>query len=158
MKNNENEIGKLIKLVVIVTLIFGLFYLITVLINKEDKEEESTYTPAQIQYDKILISNILKQNEDKYYVLIYDTDDVNQTTYTAYLINYKYKEDAIRYYTAELNNPLNSKYVSSESNLKVKKIEDFKVKEATLLKVEKGKITKFYEGEEVLNQLIELTK
>lgn len=157
MKNNENEIGKLVKLVIIVTLIFLAFYFITVLINKEEKEE-NTYTPAQIQYDKILIGNILEQKDDKYYVLIYDTNDVNKTTYTAYLINYKYKEDAIKYYTAELNNPLNYKYVSSESNLKVKKIEDLKIKEVTLLKIEKGKITRAYEGEEVLNQLIELTK
>lgn len=156
--NNENEIGKLIKMVIIVTAIFGVFYLITYLINKEEPKAPLESAKAEIQYDKILISGILSQEYDNYYVLIYNTEDYNYPVYDIYLSKYSQMKDALRVYEAELNNPLNANFVSETANLKVKKIKDFKVSETTLLKIKKGQVNKYYVGEDIKNYLIELTK
>ena len=61
--NNDNEVSKLIKLVIVVTLIVFVFYGITVLVNKKI-EEEQPERPATIQYDEILIGNSLKHPND----------------------------------------------------------------------------------------------
>lgn len=157
--NNDNEIGKLIKMVIIVTVIFGIFYFITYLITKKDIEDEQTNnaTKAEIQYDKILISGVLSQEYDNYYVLIYDTDDYNYSVYDIYLSKYSQMADALRVYKAELNNPLNASFVSEEAKLKVSNIKKLKVSETTLLKIKKGKVDKYYVGDNIKEHLIKLT-
>lgn len=156
--SNDNEIAKLVKLVIIVTLVFLAFYVLTIFINKEEEKEVAESTPASIQYEVILAGNILKQNPSSYYVLVYDTEDYNHTVYEAYASLYEDAKSAIPVYKVELNNPFNLKFVAEESKLDVKNIEDLKLKGTTLLKVEKQKITKYYEDEEVLTKLKELAE
>lgn len=157
--NNENELLKLIKLVVIVSLIFVLFYVITIFVNKEEpKNEEVTKTPASIQYDEILIGNLLEQPNDEYYVLVYDTEDSESNVYLAYLSNYSQNKKALRYYTAELNNPLNAGFVGEEANFKIKKITELKLTGPVLFKIKKGKISQYYEDTKIKETLQELTK
>ena len=57
---NSDEVGRLIKMVVIVTVVFLLFYAVTLIVTKE-KKQEVLKTPATIQYKEILLGNILKQ-------------------------------------------------------------------------------------------------
>lgn len=151
---SENEIGKLIKLVVIVTLIAVCFYFLTILINKEDKEEE-TKVPASIQFDYILTGNILNRPNDEYYVLAIFPDDVNIKIYDVYINSYQSKDGALRMYYTELDNPLNDNFVASESNFKINDISDLKFNQTTLIKVKKGKIEKYYEGKEEITSLLE---
>lgn len=153
---NENEIVKLIKIVIIISLIFLAFYALTAFINKEEKE----VTPDkknEIQYDEILIGNILTQPNDEYYVLIYDNEDLNLGLYDVYKTKYEKMDGALRFYEAVINNPLNSRYVGEENNFKITDIKDFRVKETTLLQIKNKKIKKYYVSEEIKNKLIELT-
>ncbi len=155
--SDDTEISKLIKLVVIVTLIVLVFYGITVLLNKDDKEKEQEQS-ATIQYDEILIGNSLKQPNDEYYVMIYDDEDYDTNLYGTYLNLYGQKEDAIRVYTSQLNNPINQNFKADKSNLDVDNISDLKVKSSTLLKIKDGKIEDFYEGEKLVDYLKEISK
>ena len=155
--SNEDEFGKLIKLIIVVTVIFLLFYGITFLVNRE-KEEEENETTAEIQYDNILIGDLLTQPNDEYYVMIYDNDDYNKVVYQTYLSMYKSKEDAIRYYTADLDNPFNSSFVSEKANFNIKDIKDLKLTTSTLIKVKDGKIQKYYLGDKIKEHLKEITK
>jgi len=154
---NENEMKNFIIMILVVTVIFGAFYLLTILINKEEEvvlEEKH----AEIQYDKILIGNMLSQSNKEYYVLVYDTNDIKYPIYNAYLSNYIKKEDALRVYYAELNNPLNQSYFSAEENLKVSKIEKLKIKNTTLFKIKDKKVTKYYLGEDIEKHLSEISE
>ena len=153
----DNEISKLIKLIVIVTVIFLAFYAITYFINKKDEPKEETST-STIQYDEILIGNLLTQPNDDYYVMIYDEDDYNKVVYDAYLSMYSKKEDALRYYTATLNNPFNEIFKSDKSNFEISKITDLKLTGSTLIKVSDKKIQKYYEGEDIIEHLKEISK
>ena len=111
---DENEMFKLLKLVVIVSLIAVVFYIITLFVNKEKPEEEVAETPVSIQYDNILVGNILNQPTEDYYVLAKTQDDVNAKVYEAYLSKYSEIEDALRVYYTDLDNPLNSKFLKEE--------------------------------------------
>lgn len=154
--SDENEIKKFIQLILIVTVIFGIFYLLTILINKKDKEtnnEKDNTSEVSIQYDEILIGNIFNQNNDNYYVLIEDVEDVNVSVYHAYLSLYSQVEDAKRVYTAILNNTFNNKYFGEESNIS-NDITKFKVSKTTLLEISKGKIVKSYEKDEDITKIL----
>ena len=155
---DDNEISKLIKLVVVVTVVFLVFYLITYLVNREKTESETENNTATIQYDEILIGNLLEQPNDEYYVMIYDIDDYQSIVYETYLNLYSNKDDALRYYTATLNNPLNKNFVSDKSNFEIKKITDLKINGSSLIKIKNKKIEKYYVGEDIISYLKEISK
>ena len=155
--SDNSEISKLIKLIVIVTLIVLVFYGITAILNN-DEEEETQDQSATIQYDEILIGNVLKQPNEEYYVMIYDDEDYDTSLYSTYLDLYKQKDEAIRIYTSQLNNPLNQNFKAEKSNLDISDISDLKVQSSTLLKINNGKIEEFYEGEELVEYLKEISK
>lgn len=154
--SSENEIGKLIKIVVVLVLIFLGFYLLTVFINKEDEVEKQP-EEVKIQYDNILVGNILTQPNDSYFVLVYASNDTNVDIYNGYLSNYT--TNAIRVYYATLDSPYNQRFIGEETNTKIKTIDDLKLKGTTLLKIEKGKITKTLDTADGIKEYLkELTK
>ena len=155
--SDNSEISKLIKLIVIVTLIVLAFYGITAILNN-DEEEETQDQSATIQYDEILIGNVLKQPNEEYYVMIYDDEDYDTSLYSTYLDLYKQKDEAIRIYTSQLNNPLNQNFKAEESNLDISDISDLKIQSSTLLKINVGKIEEFYEGKKLVEHLKEISK
>ena len=154
---NTNEFEKLIKLILIVKIVFLAFYGITFLVNRE-KEEEPSKTSASIQYDNILIGNVLTQPNDEYYVMIYDSNDYNKVLYQTYINMYKSTEDAIRVYTADLENPFNKNFVGEKANFKIDDISDLKLTTSTLLKIKKGKIDKYFVGDNLKKHLKEITE
>lgn len=151
----NNEFTNLIKIVVIVTGIFLAFYLITYLIAKnkaDDAEKDTDAAEVSIQYDEILMSNLLKQSSSEYYVLAYDAEDVYYDTYNTYITSYTGEDDAIRVYTSILSNGFNKSYydVDAESKTDVTSISDLKLNSSTLIKVKDGKIDAVYEGHDAI--------
>jgi len=146
VKTND-EVKRLIIMVAIVTILFLIFYVITLIITKEEPIEE-VKTPATIQYDEIILGNLLKQPNDEYYVLVKINDDVYVPVYETLLQNYSKQENSIRYYTSILDKVFNLKFKDSESNLDVDDIMDLKVKESTLFKIKDKEIVSTYEGKE----------
>lgn len=149
---NSDEVGRLIKMVVIVTVVFLLFYAVTLIVTKE-KKQEVVKTPATIQYKEILLGNILKQPNDNYYVLVFGDND-------AYSIYYETKLDGqkTKYYKVNIDNPLNNSFVSDESNLNVNNISDLKVSQSTLFEIKNKKIIKAYEGNEKIIEYLDSLK
>lgn len=156
--SNENEVAKLVKLIIIVTLIFVAFYVLTILVNKKDVEETPSDDQASVQYDEILIGNIFKQPNAEYYVMIYDDGDYNASVYSTYLGNYSAKENAIRVYTAKLGNYFNQIFKAEQSVLNTNDVDKLKFKGSTLLKIKDGKIESSYEGDKITDYLKEISK
>ena len=156
--DNGNEVAKLVKLVIVVTVIFVIFYGITVLVNKkEENKGNNSGQTVSIQYDEILIGNILTQPNDEYYVMIYDTDNYDNVVYDSYLQLYKKKEDSLRFYTAQLDNIFNKIFKDDEANLDVKDIQQLKIKSSTLLRIKNGKIIAHYENDQIIEHLKSIT-
>ncbi len=158
----NNEFTNLIKIVLIVTGIFLAFYLLTYLItkNSEDKKKDIDDAEVTIQYDEILMSNLLKQSKSEYYVLAYDAKDVYYDAYNTYLTSYSSKTNALRVYKSILSNGFNKSYYDAEGESKtdVSSIEDLKLNLSTLIKVKDGKIESVYEGHDaIISQLKSLT-
>lgn len=153
--DSGNEMGKFVLMIVIVATLFLIFYGITILLTKEKEKEENTTTKApSIQYDTILLGNLLKQSDDKYYVLIGDQDDDNILLYESYLQVYEgLKEHDMVYYSV-LNHPMNIRFKGDETKTDITDILDLKIKGTTLVYVEKGKITKTYDNEETLLKIL----
>ena len=101
MISTDNEMSKLIILILVVALVFALFYVITLFVTK-DKNTTNTSneenTEATIQYEKILATNILSQKNNEYYVLVYFNSDKYVDVYKSYLSYYSSKvENSVPY-------------------------------------------------------------
>ena len=145
MPTTNNEMVKLVKIVLLITAIFLIFYGITLLVT-EKKAEETPVTEATIQYDEILLSSLFEQPNNEYYVLVTKENDDYLGVYSVYTSKYQSKENKLRLYSANLSNGFNSSYEAEESNLNTTKIEELKLKDSTLLKISNKKIVASYEG------------
>lgn len=156
---DKYNIKQLIIFVVVILLVLGIFYGITLLVTKNKSNETNTNNEtndeAVIDYDTILVQNIFKQSSDSYYVLAYTEDDENLSDYNNDIASYKNKEDALKVYYVEISSAFNKSYVADESDF----TGDYPIfKETTLLKVENGKIVQTYEGKEQITNILSILK
>ena len=161
---SNNEFVKLLQLILIVTGIFLAFYLVTWLFtdNSDKNEKEEEKPEVSIQYDEILMSNLLKQKDLEYYVLAYDAEDKYYDSYNMYINTYSTQKDAKRVYTSVLSNGFNKKFYDKElkeSVIDAADISKLKLKDTSLIRVRRGTIRNVYEGhEEIINFLSTLGK
>lgn len=147
----NSELGSLIKIIVIIACVLVAAILVTNIINSKRKTNDNLVTSADIQYDEILISNIMKQKKSSYYVFVYDAEDLYYPTYSTYLYMYENKENSMRLYYASLNSGFNKGYLNEEeSNIVGASLDTLKFKGTTLVKVENGKIVNAYEGSDAI--------
>ena len=161
---SNNEFVKLLQLILIVTGIFLAFYLVTWLFtdNSDENKKEEEKPEVSIQYDEILMSNLLKQKDLEYYVLAYDAEDKYYDSYNMYIHTYSTQKDAKRVYTSILSNGFNKKFYDKElkeSVIDAADISKLKLKDTSLIRVRRGTIRNVYEGhEEIINFLSTLGK
>ena len=161
---SNNEFVKLLQLILIVTGIFLAFYLVTWLFtdNSDENKKEEEKPEVSIQYDEILMSNLLKQKDLEYYVLAYDAEDKYYDSYNMYIYTYSTQKDAKRVYTSVLSNGFNKKFYDKElkeSVIDAADISKLKLKDTSLIRVRRGTIRNVYEGhEEIINFLSTLGK
>lgn len=152
---SQNEITNLIKIIVIVCLVLLAFYFITLLVNKNSSKNTTNTddTVAIIQYDKIIVGEILNRSEDEYYVLVEKDNDVNADLYKSYISIYSGKENAKKVYTVDLSDIFNSNHIGDETILN-NGIENLKFSDTTLIKIKNGSISESLVGaEEIENYL-----
>jgi len=144
------------RLALIVGIILGIFivaYLIIgIFVTKEikwfqgnnEKDEVTT-----IQYTTILAGETFNQNADEYYVIFADSEGYNYATYQTLINNNLDK----KIYLVDLDNPLNNKYISEESDSSVQNASNLKVKDNTLIKISNKNNVLYIEGKDnIINQ------
>lgn len=148
----EDEYTQSVKSIIItlavILLVFIIFYVLTVFINNNNRKlntKEPEETEATIDYLEIIGDNTFTMSPNEYYVLFYDFESP-EAVYYAYLVD-KYAAKENQYiYKVDLGKGFNTKFISDKTNKKAKKAGDLKVKEATLIKVRKGKNVEYTEG------------
>lgn len=148
------SIKNLIKILIILLLIFGVFYFITTLFVKEKNVNDGNSTGV-IDNSKITLSQILSQKENEYYVIatkksLYDSSYIKTNyigLYNEYINKYKQKEDSLAFYFVDLDNALNKKYLSDKLNI-VDEISELKINDEVLFKIKNKKIEKSYVGKD----------
>lgn len=155
--DDENTLKKLIIIVIVIAVIIGIVYAVTELVKK-DTEATDEIVSGEINYDKISVGTMLNRPYDKYYVLIYNADDTKAVLYSTILTKYMSKENSEKIYFCDLSNRLNAEYYNvnndNKSNPKAKKVEEFNFGDLTLVKVEKGKITKYIESIDEIKEIL----
>lgn len=149
---SNNEFKKLIQMIAIVCIVFGAMYGLTALITNSGNKDNSDIlkeedTIAEIQYDEIILGELLNQNEKEYYVMANMKDDHYVALYNSYLNMYKTKDGALRVFTVDLSNVFNKNYLATKSKLDVSNLKDLRVSQTTLFKIKNNKIVEYYEGE-----------
>ena len=152
----NNEMVNLIKIVLIVTAIFLIFYGITTLVT--DKSNSGTNPEdVVIQYDEILLGTLFEQSNAEYYVLVTAEEDYNVQTYSSLVSSYKAKENSLRVYTSNLDNGFNKSYKAEETKIS-NNLQELKLKGSTLLKIKDKTIVAHYEGNDIMNHFNSLLK
>ncbi len=153
--SDSDELSKLIKIVLAVTLIIIVFYGVTVVVTNKAKEaaEEKNKQAVEIQYDSIMIGSMLNI-DGSYYVLIENDDDIRLSEYTTLIQTIKANDDAPTIYTADLSSTFNKSYLGEKSNYE-SNMENFKVTGTVLVRVSNHKISNVYDNYDAIIKKLE---
>lgn len=159
--DNDTDFAKYIKIILIITAVLLFIYFITYFIVNKDgktKEQESTTNNATIQYEEILASKMFNQNNNEYYVFIYDKDDNYLNTFNTYLSLYNYKEGSKKVYKINLGSDFN-KIIKGEKNIHlVSNVKDFRTTNTTLIKIKNKRVVESYQGnQDIITHLKKIT-
>ena len=142
-------IRNIIRIILILVITFGVFYLITTLVVNPVEEQTLNNTPTEIGSTKITLNNLLNRKETEYYVLATKESDNSQVNYIMlynnYISEYKKDEKALTFYNVDLNDALNKNYISEKLNIS-NEISEIKLNEEVLFKVKEGKIEEYFVG------------
>lgn len=157
----ENEVYKLIKMILILVVLFLVFYMITYFVTKNQKNNVDNIVNdriAAIQYDKILVGTMLNQKRNEYYVLLDKQDSDDYKLVSLYIDAYSNKEGALKVFTIDMNDPLNKSYYKNDVNI-TDDLDSFSINEITLIKVKDGNIISSYQGkDDVIKIVKEITE
>ena len=142
LKNVINVFG-------IILIFFVIFYALTIFVvdkkNKNKKNEEPKYPNLVVESNDIVISDILKQSDEVYYVIAIKGD---KDIYKLYL---NILGDKL--YNINLDNALNKSILGKETII-TEDPKDIRISDTTLFVIENHVITEHYVGkEEVVNKL-----
>lgn len=107
---------------------------------------------TEISHEFIGIETVFNRDIDTYYVLFDNyQSDYTQDAYINYLVDYEVKE---KVYKVDMNALNNSKYQSEEANTKAQKVEELKINDITLIKIQKGKNVEYITGSENIEEYL----
>ena len=148
LNNEEYSIKSMVKIIIIISILFCLFYFITTLIVKPNEKAESE---VSLNENEILVSQLLNRQKDEYYVLAYKNSLYKNKgymeVYNLYINQYLQKDEFLPFFYIDLDNALNKKHYSEDSNI-TNDLLELKLNDEVLFKIKDGKIEKTYEGKD----------
>jgi len=158
--SDSDEMMRMLKMLGVVVLILGVFYLWFAILSGEISFG-SKKKDVEIQNVEIVAGETFnRESEDStYYVLMYDFNNKNNASkYSNIYSIYYAKGGTEKIYVVDLAKKFNTKYLTDDkSKVNISSIENLKVVDGTLIKVEKGKGTFKAIGEELIKKEL-LTK
>lgn len=141
----QQEIRSFIKILLGLVLIFLVLYFLSTKFIGKDNNIKRTNQSGKVQYDSISIGTLLNRADSEYYVLVFDSEDLNNS----YIINkassYKSNQDSKPLYSADLSLEFNKAFLSDQSFYKKDSVDGIKFKGTTLVLVKEKNIVKFIE-------------
>ena len=149
-----STIIKIILGVVIILLIF--YYGLAIFVTKEvdlssnNNKDNTTEEKNNNVSNAILAKNTFNQTDDIYYVYYYDFNDEDKVLESS--IN-SLTDHTV--YRVDTNSGLNSNYIDTNSgNKNVTSIENLKIKNPTLIKIDNDKVVSYYEGVDAISNFL----
>lgn len=153
-----------ILIILILLVILGVFYILTTLLVKPVKQNNTDNSVTKIDHTKITLNNLLNRSADQYYVLaikesLYKgaNSNINYTQlYNNYINEYSSLENSLPFYKVDLDDALNKNYIGDK--LKVSnEISKIKLNDEVLFKIKDGEIDEYFVGNsEILEELSSL--
>lgn len=143
----EMEYSKIIKITIGVVLVLALTYFVTALASGEIKfgktkvEEEKKET--SIQYEEIMVGQMLNRSDDEYYVLLFNFTDTFASYYLSLKDSYVKEDNSLPFYIIDLEKSVNKDYVLKDGEKLIDKpvrLVDFKATSPTIVKIKNRKI------------------
>ncbi|MBQ3021465.1 MAG: hypothetical protein IJD92_04515 [Bacilli bacterium] len=145
VSGDELKIRNLIILLVsVIVICVGVYFLTEHVLNKET-ESNQTDKKVEINYDIASIGTMFNRIEDEYYVILYSSKD-SGSELDSVLDSYRSSDNYIKTYYVDLNLKINKSALKGKLVEKPNNSNEISVKEATLFKIESGKVTKCYSG------------
>lgn len=146
----SEQTNNAIKTLIAIVVVFGIFYLVTVLVTSNLKSSYSNNDDdnvvTEIQYEKILAGETFSMPDTEYLVFFYDSKADEASLYSAIVSSYKEKDTALPIYIVDLSNGFNTSVINSASNHKAKSSSELKIKGPTLIKIKNKLNVKYIEG------------
>lgn len=159
MRVNSEEINTVkqfvITLLIVIVIVLGIYLFTKTFVTKDSSEaSDETTEQSYINPEMAIVGTMLNKSSEKYYVIIYNTEDEDAASYAKLLSLYNESDDYITTYRVDLSNPMNSKYIANGSDINTTSdsINDLRFGPITVLKIENNKIVKAYETVESIKK------
>lgn len=144
-------------LITCIIILFVLYYFLAVFVTKEinisknnENNSENNNTNTGGVTNQILASSIFHQPEEEYYVYFYNFSDEDESISRIIENHSDWK-----IYRVDTNSSLNQNYVTNDnSNRNVTGLNDLKVKNPTLIRIENDHVVDYYEDKEEIVQFL----
>lgn len=154
VKYRSEEQQEVIRFVIILVSIFALVGIVygvsKIFIKDAEKPIDDEVVAGTINYDIVSVGTMFNRADNEYYVALYDRSEANAILYSSIVNVYANKEKSLKVYFCDLENSFNKQYLAEDgvSNPNAKTIDDVKFGKFTLVKISKGRITKYIESVE----------
>lgn len=160
VENDTYSLKKLLLIIIVLSVLFGVFYLITYLLVDPKEENETDNEIVEIDESLIHLGNLLNRKEKEYYVLATKKSENNQTNYqelyNQYITKYSENDESLKFYNVDLDNAINKTYIGEELNI-TNNISEIKLNDDVLFKIKDNKIEKYFVGsKEIIKELSNL--
>lgn len=152
--DNQFELKKLIIIVgvMLVSLLICYFIVDFIIAKRSTKKTVvNSGETAVIQYDEIIVGQLLDRSYDDYYVLA--TTNSKLSDFQSYTSKLDGENNNPKLYTIDLDSAFNKKYLKDDSNLNVDDIKDIRFSKTTLLHIKDHKID---DSSDDLSDIIEI--
>lgn len=149
---NDMEYSKIIKITIGVILVLAATYFVTALASGEikfGKSKKEVKEETSIQYEEIMVGQMLNRSDSEYYVLLFNFTDTFASYYLTQKDNYITKDDALPFYIIDLEKSVNKDYVLGDEEALIEKpvrLVDFKATSPTIVRIKNRKIVERISG------------
>ena len=151
--------GKII-IVIVVLVVLGLSYLLTLYITNKDSsdkaEVDNSSSEAVISYEDIVVGKSFSMVEDEYLIIYYDKSDEDKSSvYSSLVSSYSSKEDALAIYSVDLSSAFNKPFTTTgESNQHPTEASEIAINGPTVIHFSNHEVVDYIEGEEAITSYL----
>ena len=148
ISNEEyDKVKGFVFLVIIIGIFVGILFLVNGnLVTKDLKEDETTTTTTEVEYDSSLLTadSVFNVKDKNYYVLFVDETINDEKEFAEEFIS-KFKGEKTPIYKVNLGDLINKKYYDKNGteNIKPTSKDDLLLTRTTLIKFKKNKVVSF---------------
>lgn len=152
-EDNQKQVKWLLIISIIIAIVFMSFYFLTQYIVEKRTSSHNTVNKYEFEDESILLSQMLKQKEEEYYVIAIKPNDPLTDQYNSGLVAYIQSEDSLPVYYVDMTKAMNKQVLGDETKI-TDDVRDIRLAETTLFHIKDGEISDSYSGaNKVINQI-----